>query len=215
MNNMKNLLKLHYSSIVALKKTALVILGLAVVVIISNKEGSMLPFGAALIIMCLNYNSLAYESNSKSDFLIYSLPVKPEEYILSKYIFGFLNIIITVMFSDILYFIIDMSGGISSGDFTLSVVNISVLITGLMIVDIVAPIAIIVGFNKARIILVFLALLPVCFANTIVSVLSELPLLQINISPAAVQMTIVITGVILTIGSYFITSKLYAGKDIN
>lgn len=215
MNNMKNLLKLHYSSIVALKKTALVILGLAVVVIISNKEGSMLPFGAALIIMCLNYNSLAYESNSKSDFLIYSLPVKPEEYILSKYIFGFLNIIITVMFSDILYFIIDMSGGISSGDFTLSVVNISVLITGLMIVDIVAPIAIIVGFNKARIILVFLALLPVCFANTIVSVLSELPLLQINISPAAVQMIIVITGVILTIGSYFITSKLYAGKDIN
>lgn len=215
MNNMKNLLKLHYSSIFALKKTALVILGLAIVITISNKEGSMLPFGSALLIMVLNYNSLAYESNSKSDFLIYALPVKPQEYILSKYIFGFINIILVIIFSNILYFVINMSGGISSGDFTLTAVNTAVLVTGIIIVDIVAPIAMIVGFNKARIILVFLAVLPVCFASSIVSVLSKLPILQINISMSEVQMIILSAGAILTMASYFVTTKLYVGKDIN
>lgn len=215
MNNMKNLLKLHYSSIFALRKTALVILGLAIVLTISNKDGSMLPFGAGLLIMVLNYNSLAYESNSKSDFLIYALPVKPQEYILSKYIFGFINIILAVIFSDILYFVINTSGAISSGDFTLTAVNIAVFVVGIIIVDIVAPIAMIVGFNKARIILIFLAVLPVCFASSIVSVLSKLPIPQINISMTAIQIILLSAGVILTIASYLVTAKLYAGKDIN
>lgn len=212
---MKNLLKLHYSSIFALRKTALVILGLAIVLTISNKDGSMLPFGAGLLIMVLNYNSLAYESNSKSDFLIYALPVKPQEYILSKYIFGFINIILAVIFSDILYFVINTSGAISSGDFTLTAVNIAVFVVGIIIVDIVAPIAMIVGFNKARIILIFLAVLPVCFASSIVSVLSKLPIPQINISMTAIQIILLSAGVILTIASYLVTAKLYAGKDIN
>ena len=51
MNNIKNLLKLHYSSIFALKKTALIILVLAVFMTIINKDGSMLPFGAALLVI--------------------------------------------------------------------------------------------------------------------------------------------------------------------
>lgn len=212
---MKNLLKLSYSSIFALKKTALVILGLAIVITISNKDGSMLPFGSALLIMMLNYNSIAYESNSKSDFLIYALPVKPQEYILSKYIFGFINIILAVIFSDILHFVINIYGGISSGDFTLTEVNTAVLLTGLIIVDIVVPIAIIVGFNKARIFLVFLTLLPVCFASSIVSALSALHISQINMPMAAIEMIILGAGAVLTIISYFVTAKLYAGKDIN
>ncbi|WP_455797823.1 ABC-2 transporter permease [Clostridium butyricum] len=215
MNNIKNLLKLHYSSIFALKKTALIILALAVFMTISNNDGSMLPFGAALLVMVLNYNSLAYESNSKSDFLIYSLPVKPKEYVLSKYIFGFVNVIISIIFADVLYMVLNMFDYISQQDIPVGIINIAVIIVGMIIVDIVNPIAIVVGFNKARIILIFLAIMPICFSSTIVFALSKIDFFNINISMGIMETIVAIVGVILTTASYFITAHLYERKDIN
>ena len=158
MNNMVNLIKLHYSSIFSLKKPALVVLALAIVVSISNVDGSMLTFGAGLIIMILNYNTLAYEDYSKSNFLIYSLPVKAEEYILSKYIFGGINLIIAIIFSDLMYIILNMLDIISSKNIPMLTLNISIIVMGMFVIDILVPIAIIVGFNKARIILLLLAI---------------------------------------------------------
>ncbi|MDB2150991.1 ABC-2 transporter permease [Clostridium butyricum] len=215
MNNIKNLLRLHYSSIFALKKTALIILVLAVFMTIINKDGSMLPFGAALLVMVLNYNSLAYESNSKSDFLIYSLPVKPKEYVLSKYIFGFINVIISIIFADILYMILNMFNYLSRQDSTVGIINIAVIIIGMIVVDIVNPIAIVVGFNKARIVLTFLAIMPICFSSTIVFALSKIDFFNINISIGIMETIVAIVGVILTTASYFITAHLYERKDIN
>ncbi|MEW9937716.1 ABC-2 transporter permease [Clostridium butyricum] len=215
MNNIKNLLKLHYSSIFALKKTALIILALAVFMTISNNDGSMLPFGAALLVMVLNYNSLAYESNSKSDFLIYSLPVKPKEYVLSKYIFGFINVIISIIFADVLYMVLNMFNYISQQDIPVGIINIAVIIVGMIIVDIVNPIAIVVGFNKARIILIFSAIMPICFSSTIVFALSKIDFFNINISMGIMETIVAIVGVILTTASYFITAHLYERKDIN
>ena len=215
MNNIKNLLRLHYSSIFALKKTALIILVLAVFMTIINKDGSMLPFGAALLVMVLNYNSLAYESNSKSDFLIYSLPVKPKEYVLSKYIFGFINVIISIIFADVLYMVLNMFNYISQQDIPVVIINIAVIIVGMIIVDIVNPIAIVVGFNKARIILIFLAIMPICFSSTIVFALSKIDFFNINISIGIMETIVAIVGVILTTASYFITAHLYERKDIN
>lgn len=215
MNNIKNLLRLHYSSIFALKKTALIILVLAVFMTIINKDGSMLPFGAALLVMVLNYNSLAYESNSKSDFLIYSLPVKPKEYVLSKYIFGFINVIISIIFADVLYMVLNMFNYLSRQDSTVGIINIAVIIIGMIVVDIVNPIAIIVGFNKARIILIFLAIMPICFSSTIVFALSKIDFFNINISMGIMETIVAIVGVILTTASYFITAHLYERKDIN
>ncbi|WP_455822904.1 ABC-2 transporter permease [Clostridium butyricum] len=215
MNNIKNLLKLHYSSIFALKKTALIILALAVFMTISNNDGSMLPFGAALLVMVLNYNSLAYESNSKSDFLIYSLPVKPKEYVLSKYIFGFINVIISIIFADVLYMVLNMFNYISQQDIPVGIINTTVIIVGMIIVDIVNPIAIVVGFNKARIILIFLAIMPICFSSTIVFALSKIDFFNINISMGIMETIVAIVGVILTTASYFITAHLYERKDGN
>ncbi|EDT76001.1 ABC-2 transporter permease [Clostridium butyricum] len=215
MNNIKNLLRLHYSSIFALKKTALIILALAVFMTISNNDGSMLPFGAALLVMFLNYNSLAYESNSKSDFLIYSLPVKSKEYVLSKYIFGFINVIISIIFADVLYMILNMFNYLSRQDSPVGIINIAVIIIGMIVVDIVNPIAIVVGFNKARIVLTFLAIMPICFSSTIVFALSKIDFFNINISVGIMETIVAIVGIILTTASYFITAHLYERKDIN
>lgn len=214
MNNKVNLIKLHYSSIFSLKKPALVVLALAIVVSISNVDGSMLTFGAGLIIMILNYNTLAYEDYSKLNFLIYSLPVKAEEYILSKYIFGGINLIIAIIFSDLMYIILNMLDIISSKNIPMLTLNISIIVMGMFVIDILVPIAIIVGFNKARIILLLLAIVPVCFSSTIVSILSKLPPLNFNISDGMVEAGAIIFGIVLTTISYFITANLYKKKEI-
>lgn len=220
MNNIINLIKLHYSSVVALKKTALVVMALAFVVSISNVDGSMLPFGAALIIMILNYNTLAYEDNSKSNFLIYSLPVKPQEYVLSKYLYGGMNLIIAIIFGDVLYSVLNMMNIISSKDVSIGVLNITIIIVGIIVTDILVPIAMAVGFNKARIILVFLAITPMCMSGFIASVVSKMSItINIsainNISLGMMEAAVAVIGIVLSVASYFITIKLYAKRDIN
>ena len=85
----------------------------------------------------------------------------------------------------------------------------------MIVVDIVNPIAIIVGFNKARIILTFLAIIPICFSSTIVFALSQIDFFNVNISIGTMKVMGVITGLVLTAVSYFITGHLYEKKDIN
>lgn len=215
MNNMINLIKLHYSSIVALKKTALVVFVLAVIAVLSKADGSMLPFGAGLIIMILNYNTLVYEDNSKSSFLIYSLPVKPKEYILSKYLFGIMNLIITLIFANLTYIVLNMMNVITSTDIPMGVLNVSIIIIGIVVVDILMPIALIVGFNKARIILLLLAIGPVCLSNALASLISNIGFPKIHISLGMIELSAAIFGIIISVVSYLITAKLYEQKDIN
>lgn len=213
MNTMINLIKLHYTSILAMKKSILIILALAAFVSISNVDGTMIPFSAGLIIMMLNYNTLAYEDKSKSNFLIYSLPVKPQQYILSKYIFGVLNILIAMFFGDLVFNIFKVMNMMGSNSTALAEVNFTVFIVGIFTVAVVIPIALIAGFNKARIILIFLALLPVCFSDKILKAVSYIDLP--NLSDSTFTFIVVALGIILIIISYFITSNLYAKKDIN
>ena len=211
MNTMTNLIKLHYSSIIALKKAAAVVWALAIVFSISNIDGAMLPLGAGLIIMILNYNTLAYEDNSKSQFLIYSLPVKPEQYILSKFIFGGMNLIIALIFGNAMYLILNI---ISSTSISMAALNIMIVIMGIFVIDILIPIAIIVGFTKARIILIFLAVLPLSISSAIAPILPKLLPLNFNISLVMVEAAVIICAIIFSILSYFVTANLYKKKDI-
>ena len=91
---------------------------------------------------------------------------------------------------------------------------VTVFVMGMFVIDILVPIAIIVGFNKARIILLLLAIVPVCFSSTIVSILSKLPPLNFNISDGMVEAGAIIFGIVLTTISYFITANLYKKKEI-
>lgn len=215
MNNMINLIKLHYTSVLALKKSGAVMIALAVFITITNTDGSMLPFGAALLLMLLNYSTLAYEDKSKMNYLVYSLPVEPKEYILSKYIYGVINIGVSILFADLIYIILKSFNVITYNTIPLSAINLSIFIIGFIVVAIVSPIALVVGFNKARLIIVFLCVLPICFSNAIVKIIPQIPDSLINMSIERIQGFSLIIGLTLTIISYIVCSNLYCKKDIN
>ena len=215
MNNMINLIKLHYTSVFALKKSGAVMILLAIFITVTNNDGSMLPFGAALLLMLLNYSTLAYEDKSKMNYLVYSLPVEPKKYILSKYIYGVINIFISVLFADFIFMILKAFNMVTLETIPLSAINLSIIIIGVIIISIVAPIALVVGFNKARIIIMILCLLPVCFSKILVNIIPQVSDSVINISLHNVQFSVFVIGSLLTVISYIICSKLYCKKDIN
>lgn len=144
------------------------------------------------------------------NYLIYSLPVKPKDFILSKYIYGFLNTALIMVFSGILFILLK---ALNIGDFTdLTLINllISTFFIGLVITILVLPFALIVGFEKGRLIIVFLAVLPICFAQSLIQYVEP-----ISINPMITSISVVVLVIALTFISYFVTANLYFKKDIN
>ncbi|MBE6062846.1 MAG: ABC-2 transporter permease [Clostridium butyricum] len=213
MKNMINLIKLHYTSVLVLKKSTIIAVALSIFIIIINKNVSMLPFGAAIVLMLLNYSTLAYEDNSKFNYMIYSLPIKPKEFVLSKYIYGVINVFVCILLVNLIYIGLKLFNMIDSEIVSLGILNLSIMSIGFFIVSIVFPIAFVVGFNKARVIIVLLGLLLLGFSN-ILTILPNVFNLIVNMSIERLELIFIIVSIILTTISYFICSNLYSKKDI-
>lgn len=175
MRRIINLILLQFQTVFALKKYMLLIIALAAFMAFIQPD--MLPFAGALFIMATCYNTAFYEEKSKINYLIYSLPVKSSEYILSKYIFVAINTFISMAISSIIYMCmvhfnkIDVSTEIPLWAFMLVLLGI-----GIFMMSILTPLEILLGFEKARIALVFLTILPIVFSTNIVSVLPTINL---------------------------------------
>ncbi|WP_294188204.1 ABC-2 transporter permease [uncultured Clostridium sp.] len=208
MRRIINLILLQFETVFALKKYMLLITAMAIFIAIIQPD--MLPFAGALFIMATCYNTAFYEEKSKTNYLIYSLPVKSSEYILSKYIFVAINTFISMAISAIIYIcmvyfnIIDKTTMVPLWAFLLMLLGI-----GIFIMSILTPLEILLGFEKARIALVFLTVLPVVFSTNIVSLLPT-----INLNNNIFKVLIALCVITLILASYFITSNMYIKKDI-
>ena len=108
MRRIINLILLQFQTVFALKKYMLLIIALAAFMAFIQPD--MLPFAGALFIMATCYNTAFYEEKSKINYLIYSLPIRINQYIFSKYIYGLLNTLIAILISTILNTIVKILG---------------------------------------------------------------------------------------------------------
>lgn len=211
MKDLVNLIRMQYYSVYALRKNIGLIIAIAIMM--SILDAKMIIFACALIVMGMNYSTAAYEDRSKMNHLIYSLPVDPKSFVLSKYIYGFMNTIIALAVSNILIIIMKVLNLFDNTEFDVAAISLSVILVGAIITVIVIPIALILGFEKGRFVIVFLAVTPVCFSKTIGRMI-KLPEVVINASPSLVTLMCILGVITLTLASYFITSNLYAKKEI-
>lgn len=208
MRRIINLILLQFQTVFALKKYMLLIIALAAFMAFIQPD--MLPFAGALFIMATCYNTAFYEEKSKINYLIYSLPVKSSEYILSKYIFVAINTFISMVISSIVYMcmlyfnIIDKTTIVPLWAFLIMLLGI-----GIFMMSILTPLEIILGFEKARIALVFLTILPIVSSTNIVALLPT-----INLNNNIYKVLIGLCVVTLILASYFITLSIYEKKDI-
>ena len=208
MSRIINLILLQYETVFALKKYMVLITALAIFMAIIQPD--MLPFAGALFIMATCYNTAFYEEKSKLNYLIYSLPIRGREYILSKYIFVAINTFISMGLSAIIYMgmmyfnVINKETMVPLWAFMLMLLGI-----GIFMMTILTPLEILLGFEKARIALVFLTVLPVVFSTNIVGILPT-----INLNNNIFKVLIALCVITIILASYFITSNMYIKKDV-
>lgn len=208
MRKILNLLFLQFETVFALKKYMILIIAMGIFLGFINPE--MMTLGGALFIMATCYSTAFYEEKSKMNYLIYSLPIKPKEYILSRYIFVAINTLIATIVSLVLY-----TGLISLNIVTISELGplwpfIYIMIgIGIFVMTILIPLELTLGFEKGRIAMVFLVVFPMVFSTELIKYLPN-----INFDMLIVKILIVLCIFTLILSSYFITSNLYAKKDI-
>lgn len=208
MKNLTNLIKLQYYSVLSLKKYLLLVLVLGFIMILQDPTFFLFP--AALMLMALTYSSATFEEKSKINYLIYSLPIREKDYILSKFLFGLLNTLLAIILCSLLYFVCNIINPAFNG-IPLSAVILSILFIGIFLTCIVVPVGLVIGFEKSRIIMVFLAVFPVCMSSEL---LNFLPKISDIFSPITLNIFIVLTAVTIILASYFITTNIYSKKDI-
>lgn len=208
MKKIINLILLQFETIFALKKYMALMIGMAVFIAIT--QPNMLPFAGALFIMATCYSTAFYEEKSKVNYLVYSLPIKTSEYIVSRYIFIAINTLISMGLSAVLYFVMTNFNIISSEEtFPLWSLMLILAGIGIFMMTLLIPMELLLGFEKARIALVFLTVFPIVFSTELVNLLP-----QIDISSNIVIILIVFIVFTLVLASYFITSNLFDKKEV-
>ncbi|MCR1949583.1 MULTISPECIES: ABC-2 transporter permease [unclassified Clostridium] len=208
MNRILNLLFLQFQTVLSLKKYMALVIAMGIFLGFISPQ--MITFSGALYIMATCYSTAFYEEKSKMNYLIYSLPIKPKEYILSRYIFVAINTLIAIIISSVLY-----TGLTSFNIVTISEIGplwslIYIMIgIGIFMMSILIPFELILGFEKGRIALVFLAVFPMVFSTELIKYLPK-----INFDMLIVKILVGLCVFTLVLASYFITSNVYSKKDI-
>ena len=207
MKKILNLIGLQFETVFSLKKM------IAIIFVIASFyafiDPSLITITGLLFLMATCYTTAFYEEKSKSNYLIRSLPIRAKDYILSRYIYVAINTLISILLTTVLYKVFIYFGLINKNEsLSLWLLGIIVGVIGIFMMSIVTPLELLLGFEKGRIVIIFLTLSPMVFANFL---LNYIPL--INLNSLMVKILILLCLITLILTSYFITSNLYAKKD--
>ena len=210
MNNIINLLKLQFNSLLSIKKNLFMIL--AVSIFLAAVQPTMIVFAGTIYLMMTTYSITFYEERSKMNYLIYSLPIKVNEYLFSKYIYCLLNTLIAVVVSTILSIIVKTIG-IHSSTFSMPIYAVPLVTIGIGVffTSVLMPATLLLGFENGRYVLTFIAITPMVFSTALLEILSE-----INITLNTTILTIlgVLIALTLLLASYFITCNKFSKKEV-
>jgi len=201
MKKIMNLVKLQLTNIYSVKKSLLMIVFLGLFIALTNKN--MLSYIGGLYIMITCYTTAAYEEKSKMDYLIKSLPVNSKDFILSKFIFVIINTVIAI----ILTYIFSIFT-LSNPD-NLKVALITVLLMGVLTMTIIIPMALIFGFQKGKIFMIMLLMIPLSVSMEIMDLLPPNFLANLKIGVVGAILIVIISLV-----SFFVTTELYSKKEL-
>lgn len=210
MINLVNLLKLQFNSLFAIKKNLIFILIFGA--ILGIFQPTMITFTGAMYLMVASYSVNFYEERSKMNYLIYSLPVTTKEYIFSRYIYCLINTLIAILLSVGLSAIIKTVGftGIPN---TVSIygVALSTAIIGIFFTAVLMPATLLLGFEKGRYVLVFIAVFPIGFSSALLEIIPDI---NINLSTPTLSILGVLIAITFLSTSYFITSNKFSKKEV-
>ena len=214
MNNIINLTKMSLINLKAVYKQIYYVWIIWIGIAIFNPFFLNILLGISVLLTL--YQVMAYEDNNHVDYLISYLPVKKSEYVISRYLFGIISILLSLIVIVAVYFI---SISINPAEkMPLDLLLPTSILSAVLSVAVIIPLVLKFGINKGRVFMSIIVMVISTIPVSIVSKLNETPDIINNIMSIINKIGLPILSIILSIVvlviSIFISLKLYINKEI-
>ena len=214
MNNIINLTKMSLINLKAVYKQIYYVWIIWIGIAIFNPFFLNMLLGISVLLTL--YQVMAYEDNNNVDYLISYLPVKKSEYVISRYLFGIISILLSLVVILVVYFI---SIKINPAEkMPLELLLPTSILSAVLSVAVIIPLVLKFGINKGRVLMSIIVMVISTIPVSIVSKLNETPNIINNIMNVISKVGLPIIALILSIValliSVFISLKLYLNKEI-
>ena len=214
MNNIINLTKMSLINLKAVYKQIYYVWIIWIGIAIFNPFFLNILLGISVLLTL--YQVMAYEDNNHVDYLISYLPVKKSEYVISRYLFGIISILLSLIVIVAVYFI---SISINPAEkMPLDLLLPTSILSAVLSVAVIIPLVLKFGINKGRVFMSIIVMVISTIPVSIVSNLNETPDIINNImsiiSKIGLPILSIILSIVVLVISIFISLKLYINKEI-
>lgn len=216
MSNIINLMKLSFNNFLSIKKSVLLLIICFSIAAATNPAFSVMLIG--MITYVIAYQTMAYEDSYGINYLISYLPVTKKEFVLSRYLFNLVMMVIACLYYTVLY--------LFSKQFNIAQVNginldyKSILYAGIFIsvllISVCIPLLLKFGIVKGRTMmtLVFMVIIIIPSFTFVHESSNEIISLSEKIASINGDLLLFIVSIICLSISYIITCKIYNKKEL-
>lgn len=215
MNNIINLVKMSYSNFNAVKKTLMLSIGIFAVISIFNPTFLNMLIGMAVYSSV--YQVMAYEDTYGIDNLIGYVPVTRDEYVISRYVLSFINIIIGSCICIICYYIASKYSPEQNLILDYRFTLYTGVTSAILLVSVSIPLVLKFGVIESRIISTIILLSIIMVPAFAASSLDETGVLNDIIkkmNEIGMPTIFIILNILIVVISYLISKNVYNKKEI-
>ena len=214
MSNVINLTKMSFTNLKSVYKQIWYIWIIWIGVAIYSPFCLNILLGMSVLLTV--YQVMAYEDHNNIDYLISYLPVKRNEYVLSRYLLGIVSILLASILLCIVYFVsikINDLQGIS-----LNLLLPTSITSAILSMSIIIPLVLKFGIHKGRvfmsIIVILVSRLPLSLMSDISQDSKTLETIMNIINSVGMPLITVVINIIILLVSIGISINLYKNKEI-
>ena len=214
MNNIINLTKMSFTNLKSVYKQIWYIWIIWIGVAIYSPFFLNILLGMSVLLTV--YQVMAYEDHNNIDYLISYLPVKRNEYVLSRYLLGIVSILLASILLCIVYFVsikINDLQGIS-----LNLLLPTSITSAILSMSVIIPLVLKFGINKGRvfmsIIVILVSTMPLSLMSDISQDSKTLETIMNIINSVGMPLITVVINIIILLVSIGISINLYKNKEI-
>ena len=212
MSNVINLTKMSFLNLKSLLKQLWFIWAIWIVVPIFNPSFLNMLFG--MIVLFTTYQIISYEDMNGIDNLIAALPVKRNEYVISRYLMGIISILIAITITLVIYFI---SLKIRTIDVPLEILLGTGMTTAVVSIGIIIPSVLKYGATKGKaisIVVMVIAMAPTFIIQDIMSNKELMEHLYKIVDSIGMPLILTIFNITVLAVSMGVAIKIYNSKEI-
>ena len=169
-----------------------------------------------MIVLLTVYQVMAYEDHNNINYLISYLPVIRNEYVLSRYLFGIVSMLLSVVLLCIVYFVSIKINGLQGISLNL-LLPISIT-SAILSMSVIIPLVLKFGINKGRvfmsIIVILVSTMPLSLMSDISQDSKTLETIMNIINSVGMPLITVVINIIILLVSIGISINLYKNKEV-